>query len=204
MSLYVPPHFDEDRLDVLQDAIARIAFGTLVTVNVRGERREIVASHVPMLLERDRGRYGTLRGHIARPNEQWRDADPAIAAVAMFVGPHAYVSPSWYATKGESGKVVPTWNYITVHASGTPAFFDDPQRLHALVSELTDRHEGERDEPWHVSDAPDAYVAGQLKGIVGFEMPIERIVGKWKLSQNRSEDDRRGVIEGMTESLEGR
>jgi transcriptional regulator len=190
--MYVPPHFKEDRLDVLHDAIREAGLATLVTLGSAG----LVASHVPMLLEPDKGRYGMLVGHVSRANPQWRDVADA-EALAIFLGPDAYVTPSWYATKHESGKVVPTWNYVAIHAYGRPQFFDDPERLLAIVSKLTDRHEAGRASPWAVSDAPGDFVRGLLTGIVGFELPIARLEGKWKMSQNRSAADRAGVVAGL-------
>jgi transcriptional regulator len=143
------------------------------------------------------GTLGVVCGHLAKANRQWRNPQPGVPFLAAFVGPEGYISPSLYPSKREHGRVVPTWNYIAVHAHGTPEFFDDPRRLHALVSLLTVEHERDRAEPWHVSDAPDAYIADQLKGVVGFEMPIDDVRGKWKLAQNRTIEDRRGVATGL-------
>jgi transcriptional regulator len=195
--VYVPAHFRLDDLAELHETIRRIAFGTLVTTCRDDDGRErLVASHVPMQIAAG-GTFGTLRGHIARANAQWRTTLAGAPALAIFVGPDAYVTPSWYETKRETGRVVPTWNYVAVHAHGVPLFFDDPERLHALVSELTDTHESARATPWHVDDAPASYVRDQLKGIVGFELPIDAIEGKRKLNQNRPLADRLNVIEGL-------
>lgn len=201
--LYRPDHFNEDRLPVLHEAIRRIGFGTLVTLCALPDepRDRIVASHIPMLLDAERGEFGTLRGHLAKPNGQWRFSSPATSALAIFLGPDAYISPSMVPSKRETGRVVPTWNYIAVHAYGAPEFFDDAERLRELVTSLTEQHEREREEPWAVTDAPASYVDDMLKGIVGFEMPIERLDGKWKLSQNKPLEDRRGVIEAMQRTL---
>jgi transcriptional regulator len=144
------------------------------------------------------GTRGVLYGHLAKANPQWRDAQAGIPFLAVFVGPEGYISPSLYPSKREHGRVVPTWNYIAVHAVGVPEFFEDAARLHGLVSMLTDEHEHDRAAPWHVTDAPESYIGDQLKGIVGFEMPIDEIRGKWKLSQNRTLDDRLGVLEGLS------
>jgi transcriptional regulator len=158
----------------------------------------LIASHVPMLLDPEPAPYGTLVGHLARANPQ---ATAALGeALAIFQGPDFYVTPSWYATKRETGKVVPTWNYIAVHAYGTPNFFDDPTRLLDVVTRLTDQHEAGRVAPWAVSDAPDDFVQGMLKAIIGFAIPITRLQGKVKMSQNRPEPDRAGVIAGLRES----
>jgi transcriptional regulator len=190
--MYVPPHFAEDRLDVLQDAIRRTGLSNLVTVGPDG----LMASPLPLMLDATDGPYGTLYGHLAKANPQWR-VTPAVDALAIFMGPDAYVSPGWYETKRETGKVVPTWNYITVHASGPVSFFEDATELLDVVTRLTERHEAGRTDPWAVSDAPAPFVASQLKGIVGFRMPIRVLQGKWKLSQNRPLADRLGVAAGM-------
>jgi transcriptional regulator len=190
--MYVPPHFAEERLDVLQDAIRRTGLANLVTVGPDG----LMASPLPLMLDATDGPYGTLYGHLAKANPQWR-MTPAVDALAIFMGPDAYVSPGWYETKRETGKVVPTWNYITVHASGPVSFFEDATELLDVVTRLTERHEAGRAEPWAVSDAPAPFVASQLKGIVGFRMPIRVLQGKWKLSQNRPLADRKGVVAGM-------
>jgi len=191
--MYVPMHFKEDSVAVLHEAMGRIGFGTLVTLGAEG----FEASHVPMLVDPTPAPRGTLIGHIARGNGQWRATGAGVAALAMFVGPDAYISPGWYATKRETGKVVPTWNYVAVHAHGRVRFFDEAERLLRLVTRLTEAHEGRRARPWAVTDAPADYIAGMLKGIVGFELPIDRLEGKWKLGQNRSAADRAGVAEAL-------
>ena len=191
--MYVPPLFKEDRIDVLHAAIRQSGLGTLVTLTADG----LIASHVPMLLDPEPAPYGTLLGHVARPNPQARGAVAGVQALAIFQGPDAYVTPSWYATKGETGKVVPTWNYVAIHAYGQVEFFDAADRLRAIVTRLTEREEAGRAEPWAVSDAPAGYVEGMLKGIVGFALPIARLEGKWKMSQNRPAADRAGVVAGL-------
>jgi transcriptional regulator len=191
--LYVPPQFKEDRIDVLHAAIRQSGLGTLVTLTADG----LIASHVPMLLDPEPSPYGTLLGHVARPNPQARGAVAGVQALAIFQGPDAYVTPSWYATKRETGKVVPTWNYVAIHAYGQVEFFDAADRLRAIVTRLTEREETGRAEPWAVSDAPAGYVEGMLQGIVGFALPIARLEGKWKMSQNRPAADRAGVVAGL-------
>jgi transcriptional regulator len=191
--LYVPAKFREDRLPVLHDAIRRAGLAILVTHGADG----LEATHVPMLLDADDGVAGTLRGLVALANPQWRNWVAGGTALAIFPGPDAYVSPGWYATKRETGKVVPTWNYITVHAYGELEFFDDPARLLPLVTGLTDRHEADRPAPWAVSDAPAAYLDAMLRGIVGFRLGITRLEGQWKLGQNRTAADRAGTIAGL-------
>jgi len=193
--VYIPPLHKEDRIDVLHDAIRRTGLATLVTLTGDG----LIASHVPMLLDPEPAPYGTLLGHLARPNPQARGAAPGVQALAIFQGPDAYITPSWYATKRETGKVVPTWNYVTIHAYGPVEFFNDTERLRAIVTRLTEREEAARAEPWAVTDAPADFIDGMLKGIVGFALPIARLEGKWKMSQNRPAEDRARVIDGLND-----
>jgi transcriptional regulator len=155
-------------------------------------------THLPMLFVANDAN-GTILGHVSRANDQWKVATAA-HAVAAFVGPSFYVSPSAYATKRLTGKVVPTWNYIAVEVRGSITFFDDPQRLHALVAQLTNHHETARAEPWAIGDAPDDFIAGQLRGIVGFELVVDDMIGAWKLSRNRTDADRAGVAALMERS----
>lgn len=191
--MYVPALFREDRPEALHAAIRATGLAILVSVGPDG----IIASHVPMLLDEAVGEHGMLVGHIARANPQWRAKAAEIEGLAIFPGPDAYISPNWYVTKRETGKVVPTWNYIAVHAYGRLAFFDGREELLELVTRLTRKHEGTLPTPWAVSDAPVDFIAAQLKGIVGFRLAITRLEGKWKMSQNRPEADRLGVIEGL-------
>jgi len=191
--LYVPPHFKEPDLAVLHETIRQAGLATLVSLGPDG----LIASHVPMLLDADAGPYGTLIGHLAKPNPQGRGVAPGVDALAIFLGPDFYVTPNWYATKREHGKVVPTWNYVAIHAHGPLEFFDDPDQLLEVVTRLTDRHEGARPAPWAVSDAPADFVRAHLKGIVGFRLAITRLDGKWKMSQNRPQADRIGVADGL-------
>jgi len=191
--MYNPPAFAETRVPVLHAAMRDIGLATLVTLEADG----IVASHVPMLVDPEPAPFGTLLGHVARANPQWRAPSREIEALAIFLGPEAYISPSLYPTKAATGKVVPTWNYVAVHAWGRLETFDDPARLLALVTRLTERHEAGRARPWAVSDAPADFVAGQLKGIVGFALEVTRLEGKWKVSQNRPAADRASVAAGL-------
>jgi transcriptional regulator len=172
---------------------ARLA--NLVTATAEG----LIATPLPLFLAPEEGSYGTLYGHLARANPQWKLA-PAGDAMALFMGPDAYVSPSWYPSKLEHQKVVPTWNYVAVHAYGTIEFFEDADRLLEIVTRLTDLHEQPRAEPWAVTDAPEAFIRAQLRGIVGLRLPITRIEGKRKMSQNRSAVDRVGVAAGLAAS----
>lgn len=158
-----------------------------------------MASPLPLFLAADEGPYGTLYGHLARANSQWK-LPPAGDAVALFMGPDAYISPAWYPSKAEHHRVVPTWNYVAVHAYGAVEFFDDADRLLDVVSRLTNLHETGSKTPWSVSDAPKEFIAAQLRGIVGLRMPITRIDGKRKMSQNRSVEDRAGVVAGLNAS----
>jgi transcriptional regulator len=159
----------------------------------------LVATPLPLFLAPEEGPCGTLYGHLARANPQWT-LPPRGDAMALFQGPDAYVTPSWYASKLEHGKVVPTWNYIAVHAYGPAEFFEDADRLLGVVTRLTNLHERPRTEPWAVTDAPEAFIRAQLRGIVGLRMPITRIEGKRKMSQNRSAADRAGVAAGLAAS----
>lgn len=190
--MYTPPAFRDDDPASIVAAIEAAGLATLVTMTGEG----LVATPLPLTLVRDEGPLGTLYGHVARANPQWR-LPAAGEALAIFAGPDAYVSPAWYAAKAEHGKVVPTWNYAAVHAYGTPEFFADPDRLRAVVARLTDRHEAGRADPWSVDDAPETFVRAQLRGIVGLRLPIARVEGKRKFSQNRSAADRAGVVRGL-------
>jgi len=199
--MYLPAHFAEPRVEVLHEALRQAGLATLVTSGQGG----LDAGHVPLLLEPEPGPLGRLLGHVARANPQWRETPDGSEALAIVLGPDAYVTPSWYLSKREHGKVVPTWNYVAIHARGTIRFFHDRDRLLDLVTRLTDRqearrearHEAERGEPWKVSDAPPDYVDGMLGAIVGVELTITRLEGKWKASQNRNVADRRGVEDGL-------
>jgi transcriptional regulator len=195
--LYIPPAFRENDVAMLQAQIRAIGFGSLTSI---GKNGELLISHFPVVLDTSIGPLGQLRCHVARANPQWRDSDFTKPAIAMFMGPDAYVSPSWYPSKHEHGKAVPTWNYITVCARGRVEVYDDRDALLAHVKELTELHEGAFAEPWQVSDAPADYLERQLKGIVGFRIDIEALEGKKKLSQNRSAEDRDSVAEALQAS----
>jgi len=191
--VYLPPHFREDRRDVQHALVRARPLGTLVTAGPAG----LVANHVPFLLYADEGPYGTLRAHLARANPQLAELAQVNECLAIFHGDEDYISPGWYATKRETGKVVPTWNFMTVHAWGAPRVIDDAAWLRRQVEDLTNVHEARQPAPWQVDDAPADYLATMLKGIVGVEIPIARIEGKWKMSQNRSEADRAGIRAGL-------
>ncbi len=153
-----------------------------------------------MEIDEAAGELGTLRGHVARANPVWKTHRPDVEAMAVFQGPQCYITPSYYPTKAATGKVVPTWNYATVHAHGPLRVIEDPAWLRRLVEQLTDRYEATRpagEVPWHVGDAPEAFIETMLKAIVGIELPIARLEGKWKVSQNRPAEDRAGVVAGL-------
>ena len=194
--MYVPAHFKPDDGEVLE-LLGRHAFADLVTVTGRG----MLATPMPFLHDRtddrpDVGPWGVLVGHLARNNEQWRE--PAQGQALVIVrGPDAYISPGWYAATREHGRVVPTWNYITAHVYGRLVIHDDPAWVDALVRRLTDRFEAHGTPPWSVDDAPRAYIVGQLRAIVGIEVMIERVEGKLKLGQNRSDADIEGAVAGL-------
>jgi transcriptional regulator len=193
--MYTPPAFVEDDPAILRQIIHEARLATLVTATADG----LVATPLPLILDESEGGQAVLLGHIAKANPQWKL--PAMGdALAIFSGPDAYVTPSWYASKREHGKVVPTWNYVAVHVYGQAEFFEDEDRLREAVTRLTNLHEGPRQEPWSVTDAPDPFIRSQLKGIVGVRMPVSRIEGKRKMSQNRPEADRVGVAEGLASS----
>jgi transcriptional regulator len=191
--VYIPRFNEETRLDVMHALIESQPFATLVTMSSSG----LIASHIPMVLNRTEGPHGTLRCHLSRANKQWRDLTPSTEALAIFSGAHHYISPNWYPEKAEDGKVVPTWNYAVVHAYGPIRLVEDPTQLLAHLNALTTQHESRFPTPWQVGDAPADYIASQMKGIIGIELPITRIEGKWKVSQNKSERALRAVEQGL-------
>lgn len=186
--MYTPPAF---RIEDGAEIAAWIRAARLAILVSTGADGQPMATHLPLLLSED---GAVIEGHLARANPQWRGLTRALA---IFPGPEAYVSPSWYPSKAEHGRVVPTWNYVAVHAEGPVELVEEPGPLHALVDRLTRAHEARRPEPWAVSDAPEPFVASQLKGIVGIRLTIERVVGKKKMSQNRSAADQAGVAAGL-------
>jgi transcriptional regulator len=194
--MYVPAHFKPDDVEIL----ALLGSGRAANL-ITGTAGGLMATMLPLAHDGPEeraglGRWGALVGHVARNNAQWRT--PAIGeAMVILAGPDAYISPAWYATKRAHGRVVPTWNYITAHAYGRLVIHDDPAWVEANVRRLTGLHEGTRAEPWSVDDAPEPYLAGQLKAIVGVEIVISHVEGKWKLSQNRSVADMAGAIDGL-------
>lgn len=193
--MYQPTHHREDRLEVQHDLIETHPFGLLISTGADG----LLANGLPFLLQRSEGEFGRLQAHLARANPQWRRLHGQDVLV-VFQGPLTYISPAYYETKRETGKVVPTWNYVMVQARGIAHVRDDQAWLDTQIAALTDRHEAARAEPWEVSDAPRPYIESQLRGIVGNEIDIRQIEGKWKVSQNRPEADRAGVAQGLAEA----
>ncbi|OEC32534.1 negative transcriptional regulator, PaiB family [Pseudomonas cuatrocienegasensis] len=198
--MYRPAAFRQDDLATLHTQIHACGLALLSSAGEQG----LQASHLPLLLAPNEGEFGTLYGHFARANPHWRDLASGAEALVVFSGADAYVHPGWYPAKAEHGKVVPTWNYIAVHAWGQAEVFDEPERLLQLVSRLSERHEQGRAQPWAVSEAPREYIDSMLRAIVGFALPIRRIEGQWKLGQNRSRADQTGVHQGLSTSTEPR
>jgi transcriptional regulator len=191
--MYQPPHFREDRREVQHALIKNHSLGLLITAGPEG----LQANFIPFLIDTDASEHGTLRAHLARANPQLGELAAVEDCLIVFQGPQTYVSPSLYPTKQETGKVVPTWNYITVHAWGRPRVIDDAAWIRGQVDDLTRHKEAPRAAPWQLSDAPEPFLAAQIKGIVGLEIPIARIEGKWKVSQNRNAADQAGVAAGL-------
>jgi len=193
--MYQPPNFREDRLDVQHGLMRTHPLGLIITAGAGG----LMANSIPCLVDSDETGPGTIRCHLARANSQWRELAAVDECMVVFQGPHDYVTPSWYATKRETGKVVPTWNYATVHVWGRPRVVDDDAWLRRQLDDLTNLCESGFATPWKVDDAPADFIVAQMRGIVGVEIPITRIEGKWKMSQNRAMADRVGVLDGYRE-----
>lgn len=195
MVMYNPAHFEESRVEMMHQLIADYPLGTVVTNGPEG----LVANHIPFLVDRRSGDRGTLIGHVARNNDMWRDLERTPEALVVFQAVDGYITPNWYAGKREHHQVVPTWNYAVVHAYGPIVIHEDPKWLRGVVGRLTKHFETAEPIPWKMADAPSDFIASQLDAIVGIEIPITRIIGKWKTSQNRTLADREGVIAGLTE-----
>jgi transcriptional regulator len=191
--MYLPRYFEVVDVAALHALIAAHPLGALV-VNGSGG---LIANHVPFELDPAPAPFGTLRCHVARANPVWREATAGVEALVIFQGPSAYISPSWYPAKQETGEVVPTWNYAVVHGRGPVTIIEDRAWLRGFVERLTDRHESGRAPPWQVSDAPPAFIEQLLGAIVGIEIPLRSLTGKWKLSQNRPAADRAGIAAGL-------
>ena len=196
--MYLPSHFEETRVDVLHDLMRQHPLASLVTLGTQG----LNANHLPFEVDAAPAPYGTLRGHVARANPVWRDYSRDTEALVIFHGPQVYISPSWYETKKQTGEVVPTYNYAVVHAYGRVQIVDDRSWLRDLVTRLTERFESGRPAPWQVSDAPQPFIDKQLGAIVGIEIVISKLTGKWKASQNRPAADRASVVEALGATAE--
>jgi transcriptional regulator len=191
--MYSPKHFEERDPERLRRFIQRYPLGSLVTATESG----LDANHIPFLFTGTGSAAGTLHGHIARANPLWRETVRDATALVIFRGPDTFISPSWYPGKRENARVVPTWNYAVVHVHGVLRFVDDPAWVRSHVEALTREHEGKRDPPWTVTDAPADYVEKMVAAVVGIEISVTQLVGKWKVSQNRSISDRVGVVEAL-------
>jgi transcriptional regulator len=197
--MYIPPAFRETDLPFIHETMRTARLANLVTVTATG----LVCTPLPLFLNEREGEMGTLYGHVAKANPQWRET-PTGEAMAIFMGPDAYITPSWYEAKSRDGKVVPTWNYVAVHAYGPVEFFQDADRLLDVVTRLTNLHEASHPRPWAVSDAPPEFIQAQLRGIVGVRLPITRIDAKRKMSQNRKAEDKANVKTGLSQSADAR
>jgi transcriptional regulator len=191
--MYIPNSFREHRTQYLHQLMQAHPLGLLVTSGASG----LQASPLPFFLYPDEGEHGVLRAHMARANSHWQELVGLAECLVVFQGPEGYVTPSWYPSKAETHKAVPTWNYATVYAWGTPSVVEDAAWLLRQLNDMTDHHEKPRLQPWSVGDAPADYVAGQMKAIIGIEIPIRRIEGKFKMSQNKNDADRAEVVRGL-------
>ena len=191
--MYLPKQHEESNLSVLHALVRSHPLGTWVTQG----NDELLANHIPFLLDPTRGERGTLVGHVARANPVWQSFSSTVNSVVVFQGPETYITPSWYPSKHAHGKAVPTWNYAVVHAHGLPAAYEDRAWLLDHVSQLTTVHEADQALPWKVGDAPQEFTERLLQAIVGIEIPIAKLIGKWKVSQNRPEPDKLGVVAGL-------
>jgi transcriptional regulator len=191
--MYIPKHNEETRTEVLDRLMLSQPLAALVTIGTSG----LFATHLPLVLHREDEQNAVLRGHLARANRQWKEFSREIEALAIFSGPQHYITPSWYPEKAETGKVVPTWNYAVVHAYGLLRTIEDREWLLTHLNSLTDTHEAAQRLPWSVSDAPADFIASIARGIVGLEMRIDRLEGKWKVSQNQTEPTRTSVAENL-------
>ena len=194
--VYMPEHFTENDVAAMHDVIRTSPLGTIVTLGEDG----LEANHIPFVFDPSHGAHGRLLGHVARRNDLWRHHRPEMEALVIFQAADAYVSPNWYASKQETGEAVPTWNYTVVHVYGQLIVHDDPKWVRGQAGMLTKIHEATQPHPWKMADAPQEYTAQRLTEIVGIEIPISRLIGKTKASQNRTESDRRGVADALTAS----
>lgn len=191
--MYIPTHFSEPRLEILHEHMRARPLATLITLSSGG----IEANHIPLHLAPQPLPFGTLRGHVARANPVWSDIVENVEALAIFHGPDVYITPAWYPTKAETGKAVPTWNYVVAHAYGTLRVVDDPSWMRLHLESLTARHEAVFPEPWRLSDAPQDFADKLIRAVVGIEIVITRLSGKWKISQNQPARNQAGIIDGL-------
>ncbi|MDD5277323.1 MAG: FMN-binding negative transcriptional regulator [Methylovulum sp.] len=194
--MYIPKHFDEPKFDVMQALMRDYPLATLVALSADG----LTANHIPLHWADDGSDYGCLRGHVARANPMWRDTDPSREVLAIFQAENAYISPSWYATKQQTGKVVPTWNYAVVHAYGALRVIDDAAWIRKQLEQMTAHHEAAFPQPWAVSDAPHDFTDQLIGQIVGIELAVTRLRGKWKVSQNQPAENQDSVAQGLNKS----
>ena len=191
--MYVNPLHELTDREVLFSLMASRPLGAWVCHGRAG----LIANHVPFLLDRGRGPLGTLIGHVSRANVVWRELDPATSSVVMFQGPRPYITPGWYPSKAEHGRVVPTWNYVVAHAHGVARAIEDREWMFDMLSRLTDIHEARQSVPWTVGDAPRSFIDKLMQAIVGIEIPIDRLEGKLKASQDEAIQDRQGTVRGL-------
>jgi transcriptional regulator len=196
--MHRPDHFRIEDVQEMHALMRARPFAALVSAGASG----LYGTHLPTVLK-DEGSYGTIECHLARANPHWKDLAEGGEAMMIFQGPEGYITPNWYATKAQTGKAVPTWNYAVVHAYGRPAIMKEKEWLLRHVSELSDQQERREPQPWAVSDAPESYIDVMLRGIIGFRFEITRLEGKWKMSQNRDMQDRVGVIDGLKARASG-
>jgi transcriptional regulator len=196
--MYVPAHFEENRKEVLHQLIAGFPLGSLVTMGPDG----LDANHIPFEFDAGKGPHGTLRAHVARANPVWQQAAERPDALVIFQGPTAYISPNWYPSKHEAHRQVPTWNYMVVHAHGRIAVHDDEAFVRGLVARLTRKMEAGEPVPWKMGDAPADFIAQMLGAIVGIEIEVTKLTGKWKLGQNKASVDRRGAADALGQRSE--
>lgn len=195
--MYIPPYHAQHDLNKMQSLIESHSLGAWVTLGAEG----LIANHIPFVLDRSAGEFGTLRGHVSRANRVWQQLSSELDSLVLFQGPHAYITPTWYPSRLDKGsgegRVVPTWDYVAVHASGRPRVVEDPQWLLQLLHDLTDQNEAAHALPWRVDDAPADFIGKLARAVVGIEIPISKLQGRWKLSQDEALPDRRGTVEGL-------
>lgn len=191
--MYTPKYHTLTDILAMRTHIAEYPLGAWVCK----AQNQLIANHIPFVWDVQKGTQGRLLGHVSRANSVWRELDSGTPCVVMFMGPHSYITPSWYPGKREHGKVVPTWNYVTVHAHGVARAIEDTEWILDVINRLTDVQESRREEPWNVSDAPSAYIDQMLRAVVGIEITIERLEGRLKVSQDEDEQDRLGTVKGL-------